>query len=96
MKLNLDKIKNKHKNFPCVVSLHGPSMETHRDVIQNLQVEKKVLRISTNEWWEYFKEKPDYLIIFSWHIYKTLINNIKKKGFSGKFIIPLPSPRVLN
>jgi hypothetical protein len=63
MKLNLDKIKNKHKNFPCVVSLHGPSMETHRDVIQNLQVEKKVLRISTNEWWEYFKEKPDYLVV---------------------------------
>tara|TARA_B100000401_G_C52814040_1_gene725724 strand:- start:1385 stop:2608 length:1224 start_codon:yes stop_codon:yes gene_type:complete len=40
--------------------------------------------------------KPDYLIIFSWHIYKTLIKNLKKKGFRGKFIIPLPSPRILS
>ena len=63
MKLSLEKIKNKHKDSPCVISLHGPSMEKHRDIIQNLQSEEKIIRISTNEWWEYFKLKPDYLVV---------------------------------
>ena len=40
------------------------------------------------------KKKPDYLILFSWHIKNELKKNIKKKGFKGKFIIPLPKPRV--
>ena len=38
--------------------------------------------------------KPDYLILFSWHIKDELKLNLKKKGFKGKFIIPLPSPRI--
>ena len=40
--------------------------------------------------------KPDYLLILSWHIYKSLIKNLRKKGFKGKFIIPLPKPRIIN
>ena len=43
-----------------------------------------------------FKNKPDYLILFSWHIKKELKRNLKKKGFRGKFIIPLPSPKIEN
>lgn len=39
--------------------------------------------------------KYDYLIIFSWHIYKELKFILKKKGFKGKFIIPLPYPRIM-
>tara|TARA_B100001250_G_scaffold413533_1_gene447983 strand:- start:1031 stop:2284 length:1254 start_codon:yes stop_codon:yes gene_type:complete len=42
------------------------------------------------------KKKPDYLIIFSWHIFKEIKKNLKKKGFKGKFIIPLPNPKILN
>lgn len=41
------------------------------------------------------KEKPDYLLILSWHIYKELILNFKKKNYKGKFIIPLPIPRII-
>ena len=41
-------------------------------------------------------KKFKYLIIFSWHIYKDIIRNLKKKGFKGKFIIPLPYPKVIN
>jgi hypothetical protein len=41
------------------------------------------------------KEKPDYLLILSWHIYKDIINNLKKKGYKGKFIIPLPKPKII-
>tara|TARA_B110000003_G_C16644214_1_gene531378 strand:+ start:1875 stop:3107 length:1233 start_codon:yes stop_codon:yes gene_type:complete len=41
------------------------------------------------------KEKPDFLLILSWHIYKEIIKNLKKKGFNGKFIIPLPKPIII-
>lgn len=40
------------------------------------------------------KNKPDYLILFSWHISEELKINLRKKGYKGKFIIPLPSPRI--
>ena len=41
------------------------------------------------------KDKPDYLLLLSWHISKELIKNLKKKGYKGKFIIPLPNPRIV-
>ena len=41
-----------------------------------------------------FKRKPNYLILFSWHIKNELKKNLKKKGFKGKFIIPLPVPKI--
>lgn len=40
-------------------------------------------------------KKCDYLYLFSWHIADELILNIKKKGFKGKFIIPLPLPKII-
>ena len=40
------------------------------------------------------KKKPHYLILFSWHIKNELKRNLKKKGFKGKFIIPLPIPKI--
>ena len=42
------------------------------------------------------KIKPDYLLLFSWHIKDELKKNLKKKGFDGKFIIPLPRPKIEN
>ena len=42
-----------------------------------------------------FKKKPDYLLLFSWHIKKELIEIFKKKKFNGKFIIPLPKPKII-
>jgi len=42
------------------------------------------------------KEKPDFLILFSWHIKNELKRNLRKKGFKGKFIIPLPNPKIEN
>jgi len=43
-----------------------------------------------------FKKKPEYLLLLSWHISKELINSLRKKGYKGKFIIPLPSPRIID
>jgi hypothetical protein len=41
-----------------------------------------------------FKKQPDYLILFSWHIKDELKRNLKRKGFKGRFIIPLPYPKI--
>ena len=40
-------------------------------------------------------KKYDYLFIFSWHIQKDIIKVLRKKGYKGKFIIPLPKPKVI-
>ena len=42
------------------------------------------------------KKKPDFLLLLSWHISKSLIKVFRKKGYKGKFIIPLPKPRIVN
>ena len=41
------------------------------------------------------KEKPDYLLLLSWHISESLIKIFRKKGYKGKFIIPLPKPKII-
>jgi hypothetical protein len=42
-----------------------------------------------------FENQPDYALFLSWHIADELIPKIRKKGFKGKFIVPLPEPRVI-
>lgn len=42
-----------------------------------------------------YEDQPEYAVLFSWHIAKELITNIKNKGFRGKFITPLPNPNVI-
>jgi hypothetical protein len=39
-------------------------------------------------------KKYDYLIIFSWHIFKQIKDNLKKIGYKGKLICPLPIPKL--
>jgi hypothetical protein len=45
---------------------------------------------------EILNSQPDYLIILSWHIADELLPKIREKGFKGKFIIPLPEPRIID
>jgi len=42
-----------------------------------------------------FKDQPDYALLLSWHIAEELMPKLKQKGFKGKFIIPLPKPRIV-
>jgi ABC-type antimicrobial peptide transport system ATPase subunit len=42
------------------------------------------------------KNQPDYALILSWHYGKNIIKNLRKKGYKGKFIIPLPYPKIVN
>ena len=41
-----------------------------------------------------FEDQPEYALLFSWQITDDLISKLKEKGFKGKFIIPLPNPRI--
>ena len=43
-----------------------------------------------------YEDQPEYALLFSWHIADELIPKIKKLGFKGKFIIPLPSPKIVD
>lgn len=42
-----------------------------------------------------FENQPEYALLFSWHIAEELIPKLKAKGFRGKFIVPLPVPKVV-
>ncbi len=42
-----------------------------------------------------YEDQPEYALVFSWHIADELIPKIRSKGFKGKFIVPLPRPRIV-
>ncbi|MBI5413749.1 class I SAM-dependent methyltransferase [Candidatus Peregrinibacteria bacterium] len=42
-----------------------------------------------------YADQPEYALLFSWHITNELTANLRKKGFKGKFIVPLPWPSIL-
>lgn len=41
------------------------------------------------------EDQPEYALLFSWHIAGELIPKLRKKGFRGEFIVPLPTPMVV-
>jgi hypothetical protein len=41
-----------------------------------------------------FEDQPEYAMLLSWHIADELMPKLREKGFKGKFIIPLPKPRI--
>tara|TARA_Y100001960_G_C14687317_1_gene834501 strand:- start:360 stop:1529 length:1170 start_codon:yes stop_codon:yes gene_type:complete len=41
-----------------------------------------------------YTDQPDYAVLFAWHLASELKKNLRKKGFKGKFIIPLPAPKI--
>lgn len=42
-----------------------------------------------------FEDQPDYALLLSWHIADELIPKLRQKGYKGKFIVPLPEPRIV-
>ncbi len=42
-----------------------------------------------------FEEQPEYALMLSWHIADEIMPKLKAKGFTGDFIVPLPTPRVI-
>lgn len=43
-----------------------------------------------------FEDQPEYALLLSWHIADELAPKLRVKGFKGKFIIPLPKPRIMD
>lgn len=43
-----------------------------------------------------FEDQPEYALLLSWHIADELAAILRKKGYKGRFIVPLPSPRVID
>jgi hypothetical protein len=41
-----------------------------------------------------FVDQPEYALLLSWHIADELIPKLTSRGFKGRYIIPLPKPRV--
>ncbi|HZR31471.1 MAG TPA: class I SAM-dependent methyltransferase [Terriglobales bacterium] len=43
-----------------------------------------------------YADQPEYALLLSWHIADELISNLAAKGYRGKFIVPLPTPKVIS
>jgi len=41
-----------------------------------------------------YREQPEYALLLSWHIADELMQNLRRRGYTGKFIIPLPEPYI--
>lgn len=42
------------------------------------------------------EDQPPYALLFAWHIADDVIASLRKAGYTGKFIIPLPQPRIVS
>jgi SAM-dependent methyltransferase len=42
-----------------------------------------------------FEDQPEYALLLSWHIADELVGILRRKGYKGSFIVPLPEPRVI-
>lgn len=42
------------------------------------------------------RNTPDYLVILSWNFKEEIIEKVKKYGYSGKFIIPIPEFKIID
>ena len=43
-----------------------------------------------------FEDQPEYAMLLSWHIADELIPKLAARGFKGRFIVPLPEPRIVD
>lgn len=85
MKINTSEIINKHRNVPCVIAAHGPSLNLNKEKIIQAQKQKKIIRFSVNNWWDYFEDNPDYWIlsstVFTMERYFNFLNEKKLTVF---------------
>jgi hypothetical protein len=52
-------------------------------------------RIPVVEESKLFADQPEYALLLSWHIAEEIAANLRRKGYKGRFIAPLPEPRIL-
>jgi hypothetical protein len=42
-----------------------------------------------------YADQPEYVLLLSWHIADELCSNLRKHGYQGDFIVPLPRPCIV-
>ena len=42
------------------------------------------------------EDQPGYALLFSWHIADALVPKLRAMGYKGRFIVPLPEPRIID
>jgi hypothetical protein len=42
-----------------------------------------------------YEDQPGYALLLSWHIADELAVNLRRGGYRGKFVVPLPKPRIV-
>lgn len=42
-----------------------------------------------------FRDPPEYVLMLSWHYWRPIVNNLRKKGLKSKIVLPLPEVKVL-
>jgi SAM-dependent methyltransferase len=42
-----------------------------------------------------FTDQPEFALLFSWHIADELVPKLRGRGYRGRFIVPLPEPRLV-
>jgi hypothetical protein len=42
-----------------------------------------------------YREQPEYALLLSWHIADELSANLKRRGYRGRFAVPLPEARIV-
>ena len=65
MQLQIKDIIDRHKDEPCFIACHGPSLNDNKDKLVLARENGKIIRFSVNNWWDYFKNAPDYWILSS-------------------------------
>jgi len=49
----------------------------------------------SNKIWHYSVEIALSPLVLSWHFKDSLLPKMKQAGYEGKFIVPLPVPKIL-
>ena len=44
----------------------------------------------------FFDNPPDYALILAWNVASRIMAGLRERGYTGKFIVPIPEPRVVN
>jgi hypothetical protein len=42
-----------------------------------------------------YENQPEYVLLLSWHIADELIPKLSRSGYRGRYIVPLPAPRIV-
>jgi len=62
-KIKIPDIFDIHKGIPAVICGHGPSLNDDKLKIEEHQKDKKLIRFSVNNWYDYFSIAPNYWVI---------------------------------